>query len=68
MLTEQGGACGICGEAPTIRALHVDHDHETGQVRGLLCQPCNHGLGNFKDDLNRLAGAMRYLTTGRAVK
>lgn len=68
MMTEQEGVCAICREPPGVEALNVDHCHTTGKIRGLLCRPCNHGLGFFRDDLNRLAGAMRYLTTGRAVK
>jgi hypothetical protein len=47
ILEEQGGVCAICRMAP---AQHVDHDHETGAVRALLCFNCNGGLGQFKDD------------------
>src|SRR2546423_5792224 len=48
MLAAQEGGCAICGEAPEEgKILHIDHDHETGLVRGLLCQRCNHGLGLF---------------------
>ena len=60
MLTAQGGTCAICGDAPE-RRLHVDHDHRTGQVRGLLCTGCNKGIGCFRDDPDRLRGAIRYL-------
>lgn len=42
ILAEQGGGCGICGRAPTVGKRHaVDHDHQSGFVRGLLCYPCN---------------------------
>lgn len=41
MLEAQGGGCAICGSKPRTRRLHVDHDHKTGRVRGLLCFPCN---------------------------
>lgn len=45
MLEEQGGVCAICeGACPTGRRLAVDHDHETGRVRGLLCVNCNQRL------------------------
>jgi hypothetical protein len=47
MLVEQDGLCAICRAAP---AVHVDHDHETGAVRALLCFNCNGGLGQFRDD------------------
>jgi hypothetical protein len=47
MFDAQGGLCAICHAAP---AAHVDHDHETGAVRALLCFNCNGGLGQFKDD------------------
>lgn len=61
----QKGVCSICGAPPdTTRkrgGLHVDHDHTTGSVRGLLCEPCNLGLGFFKDSPERLTAAIRYL-------
>jgi hypothetical protein len=43
MLTKQGGCCALCGRTPRGH-LHVDHDHRNGQVRGLLCLPCNGSL------------------------
>lgn len=59
----QGGGCAICGEAPPegARPLCVDHDHETGSLRGLLCPTCNGGLGMFKDDPSLLVAAAQYL-------
>jgi hypothetical protein len=44
MLAAQGGGCAICGATPKTRRLHVDHDHKTGTVRGLLCHRCNRAL------------------------
>jgi hypothetical protein len=56
----QGGVCAICRSAS---AVHVDHDHETGKVRGMLCFSCNAALGHFKDDPAVLRRAARYLVT-----
>ena len=58
LFNEQGGLCAVCREAP---ATCVDHDHETGRVRGLLCRTCNLGIGHLKDDPERLESAARYL-------
>lgn len=67
MLLEQSGVCKICRVAPTkYSPLHVDHDHATGRVRGLLCFRCNGGLGSYKDDENLLLSAVNYLREHRA--
>jgi len=50
--------CVICGASET---LVVDHDHKTGQIRGLLCNHCNRGLGHFRDDPVLLEFAAQYL-------
>ena len=55
---QQGGLCAICREAP---AVHVDHDHRTKEVRGVLCFNCNRGLGYLDDDLVTLYRAADYL-------
>lgn len=44
MLEAQGGHCALCPNRPKTRRLHVDHDHKTGAVRGLLCHTCNRRL------------------------
>lgn len=62
MLLEQGNACKICRvEFTETRVPHVDHDHETKQVRGLLCSLCNGGLGMFEDNPILLVKAYMYL-------
>lgn len=60
MLERQGGGCAICGKPPGDIALHVDHCHDTGRVRGLLCFSCNAGLGQFRHDPQLLGRAMDY--------
>jgi hypothetical protein len=62
LLAKQGGGCAICGKPPGNTALHVDHDHETGKVRGLLCVGCNNALGQFHDDPHLLHRAIDYVT------
>lgn len=58
----QGRRCAICHFEPADRFdLAIDHDHATGHVRGLLCTPCNQGLGFFKDNVEALGRAAEYL-------
>ena len=58
----QGGVCAICGSPDTAgKNWHIDHCHKTGKTRGILCQGCNLGLGNFRDDVDRLHLAVAYL-------
>jgi hypothetical protein len=58
----QAGLCAVCCEPlPRGKACHVDHDHQTGAVRGLLCTNCNVGIGNLRDDAIRCASAAAYL-------
>jgi hypothetical protein len=66
MLKEQGGVCKICREeCKTGRRLAVDHCHETGKVRGLLCYNCNRGLGHYQDSIELLQNATEYLKESR---
>lgn len=71
MFDEQGGLCAIC-ERPErtilrgkVRSLSVDHCHTTGLVRGLLCGPCNLGLGGLEDNIEFLMNAIIYLERSR---
>ena len=72
MFIEQNGLCKICKKPETfinytskkIQLLSVDHDHQTGKVRGLLCNSCNNGLGHFKDNPQILLNAANYLDNG----
>jgi len=59
----QGGCCAIClrHQSEFPRSLAIDHDHVTNKFRGLLCDGCNIGLGMFKDNLDSLKMAIKYL-------
>ena len=65
LLSKQSGVCAICLESDSKfrdgDLFHIDHDHDTGKVRGLLCRPCNQGLGLFRDRKDSLAEAINYL-------
>jgi hypothetical protein len=62
LLAGQGGKCAICdGVSARAEGWHVDHNHETGQIRGVLCQRCNHGIGLLEEDPARLRAAADYL-------
>lgn len=59
-LALQENACAICRRKFTA-SPHIDHDHSTGVARGLLCYPCNSGLGQFLDSIESLENAISYL-------
>jgi hypothetical protein len=59
MLEKQEGKCAVC--AVPLDEPHIDHCHETGLVRGLLCVTCNVGLGMFKDSFVLVENAANYL-------
>lgn len=67
MYLDQSGLCKICNVPVqrrgngNLKSANIDHNHLTGKVRGLLCYKCNHGIGNFKDDINLLQSAIKYL-------
>jgi len=63
---DTAGLCNCCGtflKAPgESRCTHVDHCHETGKIRGILCNSCNTALGRLGDNLNGVMGLVRYLS------
>lgn len=67
MFAAQNGVCALCAQPADpngVRAasrLHVDHDHETGKVRALLCNHCNRGIGAFRDDPDLMQRASLYV-------
>lgn len=63
MLAAQSHACKLCRKLrlPSEREWQVDHCHDTGRVRGVLCYNCNVGLGHFKDSRELLKAAIGYL-------
>jgi len=60
LIAGANGVCDLCGQ-PSKWQLHIDHDHSTGRVRGVLCRDCNIGLGNFRDSIDTLELAIVYL-------
>lgn len=73
MFETQRGVCAICGQPETMKqarsrnsvktpsSLHVDHDHETGEVRGLICWKCNVGIVKLLDNRDLVESAAKYL-------
>jgi hypothetical protein len=67
MVEDQGGNCAICllppaGTGRNTQRLHIDHDHETGEIRGLLCHACNTSLGQLAEDHERMQRMIDYVT------
>ncbi len=67
MFSQQKGVCAICGEPETakwagkIKPLSVDHNHDTGDVRALLCFKCNMGISQFRENITYMANAIAYI-------
>jgi Recombination endonuclease VII len=64
MLKNQNNRCAICEELISIGGVlgaHVDHNHITNEIRGILCHNCNNGLGHFRDNINTLLKAISFL-------
>ena len=62
MIEDQDGVCAVCRKNPPTQ---VDHDHETGLVRGILCDGCNGGLGHFRDNPDLIRRAIAYVRRHR---
>ena len=61
MLKQQNGTCAICHHPPKKKRLDVDHNHQTGEIRGLLCFSCNYGLGFFERRQVRFRDILAYV-------
>jgi len=63
IMDRQNGCCAICkrSQEELNRRMAVDHNHTTGQIRGLLCSNCNTGIGNLRDNVALLEEAIKYL-------
>lgn len=57
----QEGHCALCHHTGKSKRLAVDHDHDTGEIRGLLCGPCNKLLGRIRDNVQYFANGIHYL-------
>ena len=71
LLESQGNRCAICGTTEPggrYNKFHVDHCHETGKVRGLLCHRCNYALGYFQDNPQNLQNAIQYLERSKQLE
>jgi hypothetical protein len=64
MVLIQNGVCAICKLPPSKKRLSIDHNHETGKIRGLLCSRCNLAIGGFRDSAQLLREAANYIEKG----
>lgn len=67
MLNSQGGVCAICSSPPKRYHLSVDHCHETGDIRGLICRSCNFGLGYFGDTPESIKAVLDYVCNYKGI-
>lgn len=65
MLEQQSGRCPICSIEVSENKSHIDHCHETGKVRGILCSRCNQAIGLFKEDTKSMIKAVEYLRNSK---
>lgn len=68
MLFDQNGRCALCFESLNEKVAHVDHDHDTGVIRAILCGTCNSGLGMFHHSTEKLLRAISYLDSYKSVE
>jgi len=61
ILDEQGGKCAIC-KTVVDESAHIDHCHDTGTIRGILCRNCNVGIGMLQDSVEIIGSAVEYLS------
>jgi hypothetical protein len=68
LVEKQGGVCAVCGYPPDEgKSFHIDHDHDSGRIRGLLCSRCNHAIGLLRDDPEVIESALTYLAASRRI-
>ncbi len=61
LFLDQGEVCAICLEKNELKSMHIDHCHNSGNVRGILCSKCNQAIGLMKEDTNRMERAIKYV-------
>lgn len=66
LISAQNGCCAVCGGSGDGKPWHVDHCHDTGKVRGILCALCNRGIGHFRESAALLRAAADYLERATA--